>query len=301
MMPKSSEGDNLADPVRKCLGLLARAGHFGLLRDDRLLIVGKIGSVSVRAGSAAAAVAGSLERAGFANWHPAGSTRELRITEAGLTRLGGRLAGEERHDSGVLRSQTAAAQGEEEEAVPAPAVNPLESPLAWLRSRRDKSGRPLIDAAAFEAGERFRRDLAMSGILPRVTADWSTTVRGSGWRGGLLPFEALTAARQRVRRALDAVGPDFAGLLIDLCGFLKGLESIERERQWPPRSAKIAAQMALAALARHYGLSGQAKGLPRALGIRRWQDEARGEAGQATGVESTGVVVQLDEYRPEIV
>jgi hypothetical protein len=79
----------------------------------------------------------------------------------------------------------------------------------------------------------------------------------------------MVAARQCVRRALDAVGPEFSGLLVDVCCFLKRLEDVERERAWPPRSAKIVLQLALDRLARHYGFNAQLRG-PSHAAIRAW-------------------------------
>jgi hypothetical protein len=82
----------------------------------------------------------------------------------------------------------------------------------------------------------------------------------------------VIAARQKVRHALTAVGPEFAGLLLDVCCFLKGLEEVERERRWPPRSAKVVLQLGLDRLARHYGLTAQAHGPARAP-ARTWLAE----------------------------
>ncbi len=151
------------------------------------------------------------------------------------------------------------------------AVNAAESPLDWLRRRRDRDGSPLIDAAAYEAGERLRRDLTLAGLMPRVTQSWDAQPRGGGAGPGSAT-DAVIAARQRLRAALDAVGPDFADLLVDLCGFLKGLETLERDRGWPARSAKVVVRLALARLADHYGLSREATGPAAARGIRAWID-----------------------------
>ena len=150
-------------------------------------------------------------------------------------------------------------------------VNRDESPLSWLRHRRGRDGKPLIDAAEFSAGERLRSDYSRGQIMPRVTANWSASVASGRRDGGIAELtEAAIGARRRVEKALIAVGPEFSGLLIDFCCFLKGLEEIERERQWPARSAKLVLRLGLSTLARHYGLGSAATGKARAPGIRHW-------------------------------
>jgi hypothetical protein len=155
-------------------------------------------------------------------------------------------------------------------------VNADESPLSWLRRHHDRNGRPLIDADEFAAGERLRSDFTRGHLMPRVTANWSAAVANGGRSAGNAAADitdVAVQARRRVERAVEAVGPELGGLLVDFCCFLKGLEAIERERRWPARSAKVALRLALAALARHYGLGRQASGRRRSPGVLHWGAE----------------------------
>jgi Domain of unknown function (DUF6456) len=144
-------------------------------------------------------------------------------------------------------------------AASKPVVNADESPLSWLARRKDKEGRPLISKPEFDAGERLRADFYFSQMAPRVTGNWTgvsidkTTRRGApGF--GVDMADGILAARERVRLALRAAGPELSGILIDVCCYLKGLETLEKASGWPQRSGKIVLQIALARLARHYGL-----------------------------------------------
>lgn len=150
-------------------------------------------------------------------------------------------------------------------------VDESESPLAWLARRRGRNGRALIEPHQFQAGERLRADFTCAHLMPRTTSNWVSPI-ASGRRGGepAVHFtDTMIAARQRVHQALDAAGPEFSGLLLDVCCFLKRLEDIERERAWPPRSAKIVLQLALERIARHYGFSAGTRGRGH-VAIRTW-------------------------------
>jgi Domain of unknown function (DUF6456) len=150
-------------------------------------------------------------------------------------------------------------------------VNDGESPLAWLARHKGRDGRAMISPNQFIAGEKLRADFTRGHLSPRVTSDWSAPTAGrsrtSGGAGEMT--DLVIASRQRVRLAMEACGPEFSGLLMDVCCFLRGLEEVERERGWPLRSAKIVLQLALDRLARHYGLRDEARGDANAR-VRIW-------------------------------
>lgn len=133
------------------------------------------------------------------------------------------------------------------------AVNQEESPLAQLRRLRHREGQEFLTTVEWRSGERLRADFTRGQIMPRLGTNWETTV-ASGRRGNGVSdlTDAALAARLRVNRAIEAVGPELSGLLVDICCFLKGLEQVEMERGLPRRSAKVLLKTGLAILARHY-------------------------------------------------
>ncbi len=150
-------------------------------------------------------------------------------------------------------------------------IDEAESPLTWLARRRGRDGCSLIAPHQLQAGERLRAEFTRAHMMPRTTTNWSDPVAGrraAGSGGGNIT-EVMVASRQRIHHAMDAVGPEFSGLLLDVCCFLKGLEDAERERGWPARSAKVVLQLALDRLARHYGFAAEARGSGHAK-VRTW-------------------------------
>lgn len=194
----------------------------------------------------------------------------LQITDAGrayLMRHAARSAKSDivdpfRAQHGHLAVSASADQGARSSVL----VNESESPLAWLARRKGRDGHALIKAHQLQAGERLRADFTRGQMMPRTTSNWEAPVaRGQRSGGNPASFtDAALSARQRLQNALNAAGPEFSGLLLDVCCFLKRLEDVERERLWPARSAKVVLQLALERLARHYGFAAQARGKARA-------------------------------------
>lgn len=133
--------------------------------------------------------------------------------------------------------------------------NLAESPLGAIARMKDRQGNAFLPAEALDAGERLLSDFTRGQMQPRVTASWEPrlSARSKGHAGGQVDIaDSAMGARDRFSRAMDAMGPELAGVAVDVCCFSKGLELVERERQWPARSAKLMLRTALLALARHY-------------------------------------------------
>lgn len=161
-------------------------------------------------------------------------------------------------------------------AAPATPNADPESPLAWLRARRNRDGGLLLSEQAYNAGERLRADFARSHLMPRMTVDWEAIPRtrdeqrGDGMRVRERSGTAADAA-ERVRKALASLPPELAGLAFDVCCLEQRLPDAERGQGAPQRSGHYLLSIALAVLARHYGLLPPVDMTwPRGPTIRHW-------------------------------
>ncbi|PWB81875.1 MAG: ATPase [Methylocystaceae bacterium] len=273
---RAQTDDATARAARRLLQALNEPGARGARSDvdERMIVVAapRNGVTIVRA-SVQRSAADHAIAAGLAKWEGEGKSRRLLLTEEGRAHLR-RLAAPKQADVFLVQHSRLELRALEKGAPPA-LCNEGESPLAWLARRKDRDGRPFLAPAHVEAGERFRRDITQAQILQRVTADWEAAIasaRRSGRAGGHVTDVAIDA-RRRLGAAFEAVGPDLAGLLTDVCGYLKGLELVESERGWPQRSAKVVLRIALERLALHYGLASEARGRSHSPGLLHWGAE----------------------------
>ncbi|MAC39879.1 MAG: hypothetical protein CMH94_03640 [Oceanicaulis sp.] len=127
-------------------------------------------------------------------------------------------------------------------------ANALEGPLGkW-------SG--LLGPAECNAAERFLADYHRSSLTQRTTRNWSPTAprRGEGPRRG--PDDATLgaiAAKDRVFKVLDALGPQLAKIVEAALIREESLAAMERRFGWGQRSGGTAVKLALGRLAEIYG------------------------------------------------
>lgn len=265
-LPSGESGVSGAETLR-LLSLMAAPTAFARAASRWAAVYVERAGVTLVAGRAPVGSLQDLEAGGFAAG--SGPKPDYRLTEAGLE-LSRRLLVGDVPDDHATRQMALAVRRPAGDS-PALLVNEAESPLLWLFRRRGRDGASLIGEAEFAAGDRLRADIDRARMMPRLTADWERPA-STGFSGtALSASETVVAAKLRVDRALSAVGPEFSGLLLDVCGFLKPIDRIERERGWPVRSAKVVISLALARLARHYGYANQAEGRARGQ-LRSWAE-----------------------------
>ena len=131
-----------------------------------------------------------------------------------------------------------------------------ESPLIWLARRKGTDGRALIEPHQLQAGERLRADFTQAQMMPRTTTNWHCALAGRS-RGSIggPHHRARWSTRSSVLGMLWTMSDRNSAGLSARCLLLSetARRLVERERQWPARSAKVVLQLALERLARHYG------------------------------------------------
>jgi DNA-directed RNA polymerase specialized sigma24 family protein len=131
-------------------------------------------------------------------------------------------------------------------------VNLRESPLTTLARKKDKNGRAFLSSDLIEAGDRLREDFELSQLGPRVGQNWERFLSGNQ-RGSFGSTEGgNSAAKDRLQRALGALGPGLGDIVMRCCCFLEGLEQAEKRMGWSARSGKIVLRIALQRLRMHY-------------------------------------------------
>lgn len=142
-------------------------------------------------------------------------------------------------------------------------LNLEESPLARLASGET----PFLARHQVEAGERVRKLFERANLQPRMTMNYSAahTAGGRGFAAAHDITDLAAQARRQLSALHEALPPDCAGVMLDVCGLLKGLQQVESERGWPRRSAKLVLRIGLEQAARVFGIDAVAVG----VGARR--------------------------------
>ena len=154
-------------------------------------------------------------------------------------------------------------------------LNLLESPLLRLSRPQAGEAHAFLNAAQVETGERVRQLCERAQLGPRLTMSYSPahTATGGGRAGAAGEIGDMAAdARRALGEMMRSLPPDCAGVVLDVCGFLKGLQQVESERGWPRRSAKLVLRIGLDQLARIWGIGVEAVG-PDSRRVRRWMGE----------------------------
>lgn len=114
-----------------------------------------------------------------------------------------------------------------------------------------------LDPPERDAGERFLADYHRSTLTQPVTRNWSPTAPRRGESGRRGPEDAALsaiAAKDRVMKALDALGPALARIVEAALIREESLAAMERRFGWTQRSGRTVVKLALGRLAEIYGM-----------------------------------------------
>lgn len=255
--------------ARRILRRLSETGAFLALSGgmDMAVVFRKSGAQTTRIATCPVTV---VEAFRLRDWiAPAGRGKIMRyaITAPGRTALSQLLEGDiarkrAREEQTEVEARPQQVSGErviteEDGSTRRLRVNLAESPLALLARRKGTDGKPFLNSAELEAGERLREEFERAQMGPRVGQNWDRflTMHDGGGAGGTDQMAGPQDARNRVTDAFSALGPGLADITMRCCCFLEGMETAERRMGWSARSGKVVLKIALGRLAQHYGLN----------------------------------------------
>jgi len=153
-------------------------------------------------------------------------------------------------------------------------VNQLEGPLAALSL--EKGGKPpFLAPRHILAAQKIQALVLRSQMVQRTTMSYDPTRTGGKNTGSIIAAElgnCAIDAKKILHDRLSSLPADCAGVVMDVCGFQKGLQLVETERRWPRRSAKLILRIGLEQLAVQSGLGTVATGRISSK-INSWMQE----------------------------
>lgn len=120
----------------------------------------------------------------------------------------------------------------------------------------NKSG-GLLSPDHILAANRLERLVERAMLTPQITRDYSqlNATLGQSKSHGQNDISDMAAdARKELARLYAQLPADCINLLVDVCGFSKGLQEVEANRNWPRRSAKLVAKIGLDQLGAIWGI-----------------------------------------------
>lgn len=169
-----------------------------------------------------------------------GRVTRYTITATGRSALKDMLDGDEEEDGRTARGRAR--------------YGTAETPLMALARRRDKDGEPFLKPALVRTGERLREDFELARMGEGDGRDWDGIVAGDIAAAPEIDFTGTgpEAARARVESALAELGPGLGDVVLRVCCYLEGLESVEKRMGWAARSGKIVLRIGLQRLQQHH-------------------------------------------------
>ena len=170
------------------------------------------------------------------------------LTFEGQRALRELTAKEENIAAGLVQTSDSKRRLEESERPQGARYGLGESPIMGLARRKDKEGIPFLTQELVAAGERLRQDYEVADINV-ADSDQCLAVLGGETNTS---HKEICAARTRLKRALEDLGPGLTEVAMECCCFLNGLEVTEKKMGWSSGSGKIVLRIALTRLQKHY-------------------------------------------------